>query len=158
MNAQPKSLFIVRHGAAAHMAPSDHERELTEQGRAKIVELGAAFAARQISFDCVIASDATRASQTCEALVALLPVIPMRRAAHEYYRSSAQTWLQAVQELPEHVEKVLLIGHNPALSELATLLHGKLIQLAPGDLCALGFARCWKELGEGSMHKLDWQN
>ncbi|MBO9496516.1 phosphohistidine phosphatase SixA [Thalassotalea sp. G20_0] len=55
-------LIIMRHGQASWSAPSDKERDLTEQGIREVRDTVALLAAQRV--DCVFASPYLRAQQT----------------------------------------------------------------------------------------------
>ena len=71
-----------------------------------------------IAPDLVLCSTARRARETCERIRPALGAAPVR---HEpgLYGASATTLLERLRSLPDDVESVLLIGHNPAIEELA---------------------------------------
>lgn len=73
------------------------------------------------------------------------------------YGASSQALLQRLREVPPDVESVMLVGHQPAIQELALDLAGDGADLArvrakfpTGALATLLFAGDWSELGPGS--------
>jgi phosphohistidine phosphatase len=93
----------------------------------------------------VLCSSATRARETLDLLqVDLDPAHVLVEDA--LYGAGSAGLLARVRALPESVEDVLLIGHNPGLADLCLLLA------ATGALALLeSDTSSWSELGEGAM-------
>ena len=67
------------------------------------------------------------------------------------YEASVETWLRAITALPTGAGSVLMVGHNPTLTELANqLCHALQIDNVPtcGVLCLDYDARSWKSVPE----------
>lgn len=86
----------------------------------------------------------------------MLGPISCQQESRKFYQAVAQTWLDALQLLPDSAIDVLVVGHNPALSDLATMLAGSTTRLAPGDMCVLECAQPWHVLDADTMCKQDW--
>ena len=67
----------------------------------------------------------------------------------ELYEALTGQWLDYIRQLPDDVNRVLLVGHNPWLSMLATGFAGSICELAPCELVAFEFASdTWLALPE----------
>jgi len=127
-----KTLHLLRHAKSSWDCPvSDRDRSLNKRGRYdaprvatvirrtlehEVVALGARF--------WVAASPARRAQETLEELELAWPQLldfPHRvsEALYTFEVRDLFTWLRAV---PEPVDSLLLIGHNPALTNLLNTL------------------------------------
>lgn len=118
------NLFLLRHGEAEHQANSDPERELTARGSEDVINVAKQFANKSLPIDRCLVSPYLRAQQTAALFISQLSVsldietesilIPEVRA------------LQVLKFLDSiDAENILLISHNPLLSELfALLLNG----------------------------------
>ena len=62
------------------------------------------------------------------------PVIDMEKAL---YTSSVDRLLRIIARVDDSVERLLIVGHNPELSELAILLSADAEELSPGTLVNL---------------------
>ena len=71
--------------------------------------------------DLVLCSSACRARETCERIRPALGAAPVRYEPG-LYGASAAILLERLRSLPDDVGSVLLIGHNPAIEELAVTL------------------------------------
>ena len=114
-------LYLLRHGEAETRAHNDPGRELTARGRAQITEVAHLFAARNIELQRCFASPYIRAAQTAalflpEARQTIAPEItPVLMP--EVRASIVMDFLDGVRE-----QEVLMVSHNPLVSELHALL------------------------------------
>ena len=76
------------------------------------------------------------------------------RVERRLYGASAEDLLARLREVPRDVESVMLVGHQPAIQELALDLAGEGAELArvrakfpTAALATLLFAGDWSELG-----------
>ncbi|WP_342245770.1 phosphohistidine phosphatase SixA [Pseudomonas sp. OTU5201] len=115
-------LWLLRHGEAEPRARTDAERELTRHGRKDVLHSAAQLAGQPL--DAILASPYVRAQQTAELV---------RDALAFSGAVGTAPWLtpdsdprEALDFLAERSEQdLLLVTHNPFVSELAGLLiHG----------------------------------
>lgn len=110
-------LILWRHAEAADGSP-DHGRELTAKGRRQ-AEKVAAFLREHLPKDTrILVSPATRTLQTASALTDQFTLAPTIAPG-----TSAQAVLQAAR-WPDEGGTVLIVGHQPTLGEVASLLLG----------------------------------
>ncbi len=108
--------------------------------------------------DLVLCSSAARARQTYEAVSAGVDGLVTVSVEDDLFGASDTGLLVRLQDVPEAVEAVLLVGHNPGLQDLALMLTG---DGDPAMLASLGdkFPTCalatlevptsWDALGPG---------
>jgi len=146
-----KTLYLIRH-AKAHPPASglpDHDRTLNERGRRDAPEMGRRLAQRGVKPDLVITSTAIRARVTAQLLAAELAVAPEQiREDSRIYASSAGKLLYIVQELDDRARCVMLVGHNPEMSELAQHFAAGLAELPTAAVARFDFdVKTWSEVG-----------
>jgi phosphohistidine phosphatase len=117
-----RRLVLVRHAKAASEGV-DRERPLAERGMAEAPAIGRWLAERQVVPDRVVVSPARRARQTWELAAAELrsaaePVLEDQRV----YENTVEDLLEVVRETPAAVTTLAIVGHNPAMQELAVRL------------------------------------
>ncbi len=149
-----KTLLILRHGKAQPDAPrGDHARELIERGRLDTTAMGAHILAVAGMPDAVITSDTARALQTAE-LAAEATGFPVPLTLEPaIYEAGPRTLLALVRKLPDQLDSVLLVGHNPGFEELADALSGRdgAVTLPTAGLAILEFdVASWDEAREGT--------
>jgi phosphohistidine phosphatase len=125
-----RRLLLFRHSAAERAEPgeSDERRMLSAEGRADAAAMGAYLASHVFRFDRALVSPSTRTRETWHQLA-----VPLRTSSApifdaRIYNAAAQTLLTVLKQQPNEAGTLLLIGHNPGLHELATML------VATGDV------------------------
>lgn len=116
-----RTLGLLRHGKSSWDDPDlrDFDRPLKRRGRDASVMLGEELRRRKLRFDRVLASPAARVVETIEYFEKGLgePLKPKFR--DDVYAASSQGLLGIVQATPDSVDRLLLVGHNPGLQDLA---------------------------------------
>jgi len=154
-------LYILRHGIAVEPGTpgyeTDADRPLTPEGERKLRQIADAMRALELSFDLILSSPYLRARQTAEIVAATLG------ARKRLEMSDALTPSGSIKKLVELLkrrepspESVLLVGHEPYLSELISLLlSGKesfAVVMKKGGLCKL----TTESLKPGRCATLQW--
>lgn len=120
-----KRLTLMRHAEARWKDAdlSDLERPLNRRGTAAAEAMARRLLERQLIPDLLLVSPARRTRQTAE-IVARELSIPARRVVHEeaLYLASADDVLKVVQGAGPRVGHLLVIAHNPGVSELVQRL------------------------------------
>jgi phosphohistidine phosphatase len=123
-------IYLLRHGVATergeHGGP-DEERALTAEGRRKVRRVAEAMRAMELSFDVILSSPLVRALQTAE-LVAESLRLKRRLQVTEHLEPGASIakLFSQMQNLQPAPGRVLLVGHEPDMSGLASrLLTGR---------------------------------
>jgi len=121
-----KTLLLLRHAKSSwkDAAVADFERPLNDRGR-KAAELVGKFIAKQnVTIDLVISSPAVRARQTIELVLRAAKRSPELRFDQRVYEASPTRLLEITSQIEDDRKSVLLVGHNPGMEELLTLLVG----------------------------------
>ena len=148
-----KHLILMRH-ASARPGADDRERPLSAAGTREAVAMGTALealAARGFRPEQALVSPARRALDTLAGLRAGLSSLASTETDAALYLASAGQLLARLRRIPDETSQVLLVGHNPGLSELAQWLAGGAARgLVPGACAALRVpAGPWSELEPG---------
>lgn len=127
------SLILFRHGKSDWDAPydSDHERPLANRGREAARCMGRMLSQAQQTPDLAVSSSALRARDTLQlAARAGRWHCPMRIDS-TLYEVSADGVLHWIRGLDEEAACLLLTGHEPTWSDLASLLIGDAVVRVP---------------------------
>jgi phosphohistidine phosphatase len=120
-----KILYLMRHAKSSwdFGGLSDKERPLNHRGRCDAPQMGQALAERSIQLNLLVSSPAVRALSTA-ALVAKEMNYPPERiqVLDGIYEASLDRLVDIIQELPDEAESVLLVGHNPTITDTANAL------------------------------------
>jgi len=150
----------MRHAKAEQSAPSDFERQLTDRGTADAGEAGAWLTEQGMIPDHALVSGAVRTQQTWDALVDRggWDVDPDFEEA--LYDAGPESALDLIRSVPDHVQTLLVVGHNPTMASLAQLLDdGEGDEDAGNDMttgfptsavAVLSYDGDWRELTEAS--------
>ena len=125
-----RRLMLLRHAKTEHDAPSgrDQDRRLDKRGRADAAEIGVWIGQHPPFPDLVLVSPAARAHQTWEiaweAMKDLAPE-PQVELLPELYGADPSQLLQTIREASAtDPKRLMLVGHNPGMHELALALVG----------------------------------
>ena len=148
----------MRHAEAEPHALRDLDRPLTERGRAAAAEAGEFLRSLGFVPDHVLVSPARRCTETWESLAVGLGVPSDAPVSLEQgvYAAAPDSLLLVLRGVPEHARSVLLIGHNPSVAYLASVLADadgsiEVLQqllngLLPGALAVYETRAPWAEL------------
>jgi phosphohistidine phosphatase len=142
-----RTLLILRHASAANEpGVIDAERPLTPLGRTEATRVGRDIAA--LRPEHVFCSPALRTRQTWLRISAELAVQPKIDFEPGLYQASAEALREQIWQTPDDVATLLLIGHNPAVHELAWALLGNQApqHFPPASLAAVTFTGKWTDL------------
>jgi phosphohistidine phosphatase len=116
-------LVILRHAKAANPdGVADVNRPLTKRGRADAVVAGEWLVARGYTPDLVLCSPSRRTRETWHGVASALTQAPAVSYVEDIYAAGVDDVLAVVTGVDPDAGTVLLIGHNPALSELSARL------------------------------------
>ena len=153
------TLYLLRHAKSAWDDPSlaDHERPLSPRGREAVRRLEHHVVEARLWPELVLCSSAVRARDTYQPLSRALGE-PETSVEDGLYAASTEELLGRLHQVPEGARRVMVVGHNPGLGELALALAGDgdpaaLSQLQDnfptGALATLSFAGPWRQLASG---------
>jgi phosphohistidine phosphatase len=116
--------MLLRHAKSEWPDVPDHERPLAKRGRRDAPRVGRWLRDHGYLPDVVVCSSARRARETWELAAAQLGASPVVRFEPRAYDVGALSLLYLLRELPGSCRAALLIGHNPAIEDLAESLAG----------------------------------
>jgi phosphohistidine phosphatase len=121
----PKQLILLRHAKSgwSDTGLGDFDRPLSKRGLLDASGMGKLLHDKGICPDLIISSDAVRALTTAK-LVAQELAYPAEHihTNHALYLAPPDILLDAISNITSGYENVLLIAHNPGLTELANRL------------------------------------
>jgi phosphohistidine phosphatase len=140
------NIFILRHGIAVEPGSpgisKDSDRILTPKGERKLWQVADAISALEISFDIILTSPYLRARQTADVIAdGTESKKRVVETDHLTPGGSAKKLIEQLAAIKPAPENVLLVGHEPYLSEfIALLIAGDApvrITMKKGGLCKL---------------------
>lgn len=119
-----KRLGLLRHAKSSWDDPasSDFDRPLNERGREAAIRMGGEFRRLELDYDLTLVSPARRATDTFAVVGDRWGADLDARPEPRLYAASAEDLLAIIAQTPAHVERLLLVGHNPGFHQLASQL------------------------------------
>lgn len=140
-----RDLFLLRHGQAEDILPGlvDHARHLTAHGREEAFATAKGFVSKLVLPDLILCSDAQRTRETSEQVArALGGSAPLITFEPNLYQANHDMLLRLLEDHLGSEARVLVIGHNPALSRLVSNLSGERVQLSTAEVAHLSIEGC----------------
>ncbi len=121
------NLFLLRHGIAVEREEfdlaSDGLRPLTVKGRRQLRQITVALRKLKLDFDLILSSPLVRARQTAEIVAVELKLEKRLSFANELKPGASPKMLvQKISHQNPAANNFLLVGHEPDLSQLISLL------------------------------------
>ena len=118
-------LVLLRHAKSAWPDVPDHQRPLGPRGRRDAPAAGRWI--RQAGYlpDLVLCSTARRTRETWQLAQKEMGWTGPVRFEDGIYQATAATLLQLVRQTPAEVTTLLVVGHDPAIPQLALMLAGQ---------------------------------
>lgn len=116
-----KKIILGRHAIAENNPETgnDFDRQLTTQGVAIAKLQAKRMMDDEIFADQLISSDAKRAIQTAEIYANTLGIKNIQLQHFLYEDFTTQDFINFISKLPQKVNSVMIIGHNPTIASLA---------------------------------------
>ena len=154
-------LYLLRHAIAVLRGTpgytDDSKRPLTPQGEKKMWRIARAMKTLGVTFDVIVSSPFTRARQTAEVVAEVFGA--KKKLSFEEALAVGgdhRELINRINTVYGGVGRILLVGHEPSLSELISVLiagHTRAsVTLKKGGLCKLTV----ESLRYGDCATLDW--
>ena len=153
------NLFILRHAVAEEHSsrwPDDSKRPLTADGEKEMYAVAKGMLALKPEFDLILSSPFVRAKRTAEIVTEVFKSKVLHFSHHLASGGSAVLLIDELQKKYKSKKNVLLVGHEPYLSGLISLLSSgnknTCIKFKKAGLCKLTV----EELKHGRCANLNW--
>src|SRR5438876_4808496 len=137
-------IYILRHGLAVERGAAgyanDADRPLTPKGERRLSRIVEAMQMLELSFDLILSSPYLRAKQTAEIVAEALKA-KKRLELDESLVSEGdpKTLIENLNSRQPRCESIMLVGHEPYLSQLISVLvsgnNQTSVTLKKGGLC-----------------------
>jgi phosphohistidine phosphatase len=153
-----RRLTLMRHADARwnDSGVSDLERPLNRRGTGAAEAMARRLGELRLVPELVLVSPARRAQQTAEIMARELS-LPVRLLVREegLYLAAPPELLRLVRGAGPLVQHLMVLGHNPGLTELAHELAPRQAprELSAAALCSMEFGCAgWGEIGAACLH------
>lgn len=143
-----KTLYLLRHAHSEGAAPGqdDHDRVLSTRGEQEADNVGAFMKEQRLIPDALYCSTSVRTRETVRLSFARLFRAQdeiLSRYDRAFYLAPQDVLLDEIRDTDDHFHRLLVVGHNPGLEDLAEKLAaagGEGIGKFPP--CALAVFQC----------------
>lgn len=134
-----KTLLLMRHAKSSWSDTelSDHDRPLNKRGRRAAPWVGEFLRQQNWLPDFVVTSTAVRASETAQAVARACSYEGPMEITRRLYLSEPSAYLETLSAVPQGKQRVLLVGHNPTVSELLLQLTGEEREMTTAALAVI---------------------
>ena len=148
-----KNLILLRHAKSRWKDDKldDFDRPLSNRGKEDAPKIAKRLKQREIQIDLIISSSARRTTDTANIFAGILNYKSEIIFDNKLYAASESHILSVINRLENNFEKVLLVCHNPGITNLVNYLSGSFMENIPtSGIVGLLSERIWKEVDEKS--------
>jgi phosphohistidine phosphatase len=119
-----KTLLVLRHAKSSWREAelADHDRPLNKRGKRDAPRMGELMRAEGLLPDLILTSSARRALTTAELVAEASGYDGEIQVSRDLYAAGPEEFIDALCALPDELETVMVVGHNPGLEELVEAL------------------------------------
>ena len=155
-----KTLILVRHGHAQNVV-SEHDmhRKLTSKGEKQATEIALELNELNVRPDLIISSPANRADETADIISQNLKHSKTTKlTVYNLYEADEQEYRDIIAQTPEHIDTLMVVGHNPTVSNLAASLSPiHAVPLRPGSVLVFKTAAAtWSTVFSKAMEAVEF--
>jgi phosphohistidine phosphatase len=151
-----KTILLMRHAKSSWKDKNikDRKRPLGKRGKRNAPQMGELIKEKELIPQIILSSSAERAKQTSELFSKGSGFQGETKYIDSLFMAEADEYIKALRALPDDIERVMVIGHNPGLESLLPLWTGQ-IEALPTSAIAYLVApiQHWGDLNKDS--KLD---
>ena len=129
-----KIMTLVRHAKSSWSNPKlgDRQRPLNKRGKRDAPEMGRRIVKHGIRPSLIISSPATRAWTTAKIIAKEISYpIEFLQREDALYHASLDGFLEVVSEQDNEFNSIMVVGHNPGLTDFANFLSPRLTHNVP---------------------------
>lgn len=153
-----KTLILVRHASAEPRENGQHdmERPLSKKGRRTAKQIGKAMKGHANLPQKVYASFARRARQTAKRVIKQLDHQAEITLREDLYLAEPQAFVDILHEVPDELDCVMLVGHNPGIREFLQMLTDNMLRFPKSAVAYISLPYdSWQQVSLASRGELD---
>jgi phosphohistidine phosphatase len=157
-----KSVLILRHAKSSWKDSEidDHERPLNKRGKRDAPIMGKLLKNKHLVPDLIISSTAKRARSTAKRVAESSGYMGKITLDRSLYAAEPAAYINVLRHLSNEYTQVLMVGHNPGIEELVSMIAGEEHVMPTCSLVHIRFdINSWNEINNKSRGKLlgTWQ-
>jgi phosphohistidine phosphatase len=144
-----KTLILMRHAKSSWKDHdiSDFDRPLKKRGKKDAQAIAKIILDKELMPQKIMASSAKRARRTAEILIEETKASAPVEYLDQLYMAEVSVYFDLIKSLPNDLERVMPIGHNPGLESLLQVLSSQIESLPAGAMALVSVpVKSWSEL------------
>jgi len=150
-----KTIFLVRHAKSSRDDTTlpDKDRPLNDRGKRDAPTMGERLAKRHVKADLILSSPANRALTSAQIIGKKLDYRLKDIVVDDrLYPGAVDDLLNIIHKLGNKLDRVMLVGHNPVLTELAHHLSSEITDMPTCAVAEFTFnAKSWPDVGNATL-------
>jgi len=133
---------------------ADFDRPLNKRGKRDAPRMGKLIAELGFVPDIILGSSAKRAKDTANLVANAFDYDGEIILTRDLYAASPESYFRVLRKLPEKIESVLVVGHNPGMEDLFEEITGEYERLPTTALAVVDLdITNWSDIHEGVAGK-----
>jgi phosphohistidine phosphatase len=152
-----KTLLVLRHAKSdwGDFSLADHDRPLAKRGKKDAPKMGELIREQSLTPDLILSSTAKRAHHTAELVAEACGYEGEILLSRDMYHAGPEGYIEAINEMAENEEILMIVGHNPGMEQLVDVLTDESVTLTTANLAHIQFSfDSWRKLRELTEGKL----
>ena len=152
-----KTLLLLRHAKSSWKDEKlkDFDRPLKRRGEKDAGRIGLVLVEAELVPQVILSSPALRAKQTAGLAAEQSKFKGDLQFVDSFYPGMPKDYIEELKKLPDQVERVMVVGHNPGLDDLLHTFDTLLDTLSTGTLAYLSLhIKHWAGLTRATMGEL----
>jgi phosphohistidine phosphatase len=157
MNDTMKTLLLFRHAKASRddAGVPDHERTLKSSGKKDAKQMGRLLREANLVPTLIVSSTAVRARKTASKAAKQMDYPRAIELSERLYLSTPRDYLEVVHSVQDTEDRVMLVGHNPGISQFLSELTDTATELSTAEVAQIELPiKHWADLAASDAGKL----
>ena len=153
-----KTLLILRHAKSSWSNPglADIDRPLNKRGKRDAPRIGAFLYEQDLVPDMILISPAVRARKTAQAVSEACIYPGDIKVVSDFYPGDPDTFIETLISVPDQIERLMIVAHNPGLEELLYVLAGESARMPTSALAQVTLpVEAWHDLDDEVEGRLE---
>lgn len=141
-------LLLLRHAKSSwkNKELDDHDRPLNKRGKREAIKMGEYLKKINMLPDAIVTSSARRAVETTNLVCRHCDYNKLVEVNFTFHKDGLDSYIQSISETSANINILMLVGHNPVLEELVSILTHKSINMSTCTLVQI------------NLHVMNWKN
>ncbi|MGD8456977.1 MAG: histidine phosphatase family protein [Anaerolineales bacterium] len=152
-----KTVILMRHAKSSWKDPNlaDHDRPLNKRGKRDAPRMGELLNAEDLIPDTIFCSTANRAKSTVKKLLKSCNFEGEVTYTGSLYHGGPEDFFEILSSLPDDIETVMLVGHNPDMEYFLDLTCDVQEHMPTAAIAVITFPLDhWFDISDGEEGKL----